>query len=163
MTAALAIVLILVGLPLLAWWVGGRRFWSRLRPGAEPDPWGDVVRTHRLSPSEAPRVAHAVPRGAALDEPRLRAAAVDWARRLIEQEPIRWPTRGPGGSSRAPPSSGSCASSDCSPLGADRPPRGRELGDGARSTQASSSGSAAGVRRYLRRAVERNQDQPATA
>jgi hypothetical protein len=91
-TAALAIVLILVGLPLLAWWVGRRRFWSRLRPGAEPDPWGDVVRTHRLSASEAPRVAHAVPRGAALDEPRLRAAAVDWARRLIEQETIRWPT-----------------------------------------------------------------------
>ena len=92
MTAGVTIVLILVGLPLLAWWLGGRRFWSRLRPGAERDPWGDVVRTHRLSPSEAPRVAHAVPRGVALDQPHLRAAAVDWAERLMEQETVRWPT-----------------------------------------------------------------------
>jgi hypothetical protein len=91
-TAGVIIVLILVGLPLLAWWLGGRRFWSRLRPGAERDPWGDVVRRHRLSPSEAPRVAHAVPRGMALDDPRLRAAAVDWAERLRDQETVRWPT-----------------------------------------------------------------------
>ncbi len=92
MTAGVTIVLILVGLPLLAWWVGGRRFWSRLRPGAEPDPWREVVQQHRLSASEAPRVAHAVPRGVALEDPRLRAAAVDWAERLMEQETVRWPT-----------------------------------------------------------------------
>ena len=86
------IVLILVGLPLLAWWLGSRRFWSRLRPGAEADPWREVVRRHRLSSADAPRVAHAVPRGLALDDPRLRAAAVDWAERLLEQETVRWPT-----------------------------------------------------------------------
>ena len=92
MTAGVTIILILVGLPLLAWWLGGRAFWSRLRPGAERDPWGDVVRRHRLSQSDAPRVAHAVPRGVALDQPHLRAAAVDWAERLLEQETVRWPT-----------------------------------------------------------------------
>ncbi|SDE55275.1 hypothetical protein SAMN05660485_01054 [Blastococcus fimeti] len=92
MTAVLAILLILVGLPLLAYWLGGRGVWSRLRPGAEADPWRDVVRRHRLSSSDAPRVAHAVPRGLALAEPHLRQAAVDWAERLIEQESVRWPT-----------------------------------------------------------------------
>jgi len=90
-TAGLIIVLILVGLPLLAWWVGGRSFWSRLRPAADRDAWRELVQRHGLSSSDAPRVAHAAPRGMALDEPRLRAAAVDWAGRLIEQETVRWP------------------------------------------------------------------------
>ena len=84
--AVLVVVLILVGLPLLAWWLGGRRFWSRLRPGAEPDPWRDAVRRHGLSPAEASRLAREVPRGAEFQEPRLRRAAVDWAGTLLEQE-----------------------------------------------------------------------------
>lgn len=96
MVAGLTVVLILVGLPLLAWWVGGRGFWSRLRPGAEADPWRDLVQRHRLSPVDAPRVAHAVPRGLELAEPHLRAAAVDWAERLIEQETVRWPRSAKG-------------------------------------------------------------------
>ena len=91
MTAGVTIVLILVGLPLLAWWLGGRTFWSRLSPRAFSDPWRDLVTQHRLSAADASRVAHAVPRGMALAQPHLRVAAVDWARRLIEQETLRWP------------------------------------------------------------------------
>jgi hypothetical protein len=34
--AVIVVVAILLGLPLLAWWVGSRRVWSRLRPGAIP-------------------------------------------------------------------------------------------------------------------------------
>ncbi|MFW3171446.1 hypothetical protein [Geodermatophilus sp. CPCC 206100] len=92
MTAALiAALTIAVGLPLLAWWVGGRRFWGRLRGSAVPDPWRDLVQRHRLSAAEAARIATEVPRGRPLDEPRLRRAAVDWATRLLEQEAVRGP------------------------------------------------------------------------
>jgi hypothetical protein len=86
-TAAWVIIALLVlGVPLLAWWIGGRRVWSRLRPGAEPDPWRDAVRRHGLSPAEAARLAREVPRGCEFDDPRLRQAAVDWAGTLLEQE-----------------------------------------------------------------------------
>ena len=74
-----AIGLIGLGLPLLAWWIGGRRLWSRLRPGRESDPWGDTVRRHGLRPAEVARVRQAVTSGQELPDPRLRAAAVDWA------------------------------------------------------------------------------------
>lgn len=92
MTAPLVAVLaIAVGLPLLAWWVAGRPYWSRLRPGAEPDPWRDLVRRHGLSAGEAARIAADVPRGLRLPDPRLRRAAVDWARVLLGQEQVRLP------------------------------------------------------------------------
>ena len=91
MTAGVTILLLLVGLPLLAWWVGGRAFWSRLHPRAFSDPWRDLVTQHRLSAADASRVAHAVPRGMALEQPHLRSAAAAWGERLIEQETLRWP------------------------------------------------------------------------
>lgn len=92
MTAPLVAVLVIaVGLPLLAWWVAGRPYWSRLRPGAEPDPWRDLVRRHGLSAGEAARIAADVPRGLRLPDPRLRRAAVDWARELLGQEQVRLP------------------------------------------------------------------------
>ncbi|PWW24234.1 hypothetical protein JD79_03413 [Geodermatophilus normandii] len=89
MTAAVvSIVLLLVGLPLLAFWLGGRRFWSRLRPGRGPDPWGDLVRTHGLSAAEAAAVDAAVARGQRLDDERLRRAAVAHARQALSG--LRW-------------------------------------------------------------------------
>jgi hypothetical protein len=90
-TAALTtVLLILVGLPLLAWWVGGRSVWGRLKPGRDPDPWGDLVRRHRLTPAEQSRVGSAVNRGHALDDERLRAAAVDLARGQAVQLDVVW-------------------------------------------------------------------------
>lgn len=92
MTAPLVAVLVIaVGLPLLAWWVARRPYWSRLRPGAEPDAWRDLVRRHGLSAGEAARIAEDVPRGRRLPDPRLRRAAADWARQLLEQEQFRSP------------------------------------------------------------------------
>ncbi|WP_448609250.1 hypothetical protein [Geodermatophilus sp. URMC 60] len=92
MTAPLiAVLVIAVGLPLLAWCVARRPYWSRLRPGAEPDPWRDLVRRHGLSPGEAARIAADVPRGVRLPDPRLRRAAAEWARDLLAQEQVRLP------------------------------------------------------------------------
>jgi hypothetical protein len=81
--AAVSIVVLLVGLPLLAFWLGGLRSWSRLRPGRDADPWGDVVREHRLTAGEAATVTAAVNRGRRLEDERLRRAAVDLARQAL--------------------------------------------------------------------------------
>ncbi len=95
MTAAVvSIVLLLVGLPLLASWLGGRRFWSRLRPGRGPDPWGDLVRGHGLTAGEAARVQTAVSRGQRLDDERLRRAAADLAGSALSG--LRWRGSGRG-------------------------------------------------------------------
>lgn len=92
MTAGiLAVLVIAVGLPLLAVWTARRPHWSRLRWGAEPDPWQDLVRRHGLSAGEAARIATDVPRGRRMAEPRLRRAAADWARELLQQEQVRLP------------------------------------------------------------------------
>ena len=86
MTAAwLTIAVLLLGVPLAAWWLGGRRFWSRLRLGRERDPWGDVVRRHRLTPGESAQLSRDVPKGTRYDEDRLRAAAVDLAQLELGQ------------------------------------------------------------------------------
>ena len=83
-------VLIAAGLPLLGWRVGSRRFWSRLRPGRGPDPWGHFVRRHGLSVRDAHQVASAVEGGRQLSDPRLRRAAVDMADEALREG---WPTR----------------------------------------------------------------------
>lgn len=85
-----SIVFLLVGLPLLAWWVGGRHFWGRLQPGAEADSWGDYVRRHRLTAAEQIRIKSAVSRGQALDDERLRLAAVDLAEQTRDQLRLTW-------------------------------------------------------------------------
>ena len=83
MTGAwVALAVLLVGLPLTAWWLGGRRFWNRLEPGSEPDRYRELVRRHALRPTEAAEVESAVTWGRELQDPRLRAAAVDWAQTM---------------------------------------------------------------------------------
>ena len=108
MTAGiLAVLVIAVGLPLLAVWTARRPHWSRLRWGAEPDPWRDLVRRHGLSAGEASRIAADVPRGRRLHEPRLRRAAVDWARELSSRSGSGYrATPGPAGWSWSSSSSG---------------------------------------------------------
>ncbi len=88
MTGAwVAVGLLLLGLPLLAWWVGGRRFWARLERLAGSDLYREMVLRHRLRPAEIAQVEGAVTWGRELQDPRLRAAVVDWARTLrAEQE-----------------------------------------------------------------------------
>jgi hypothetical protein len=93
-TAAwLTVAVLVIGLPLFAWWLGARGFWARLRPGAEQDPWRDAVRRHGLSTAEAAQLAREVTRGHEFEDPRLRRAAVDWAGTLLAQERPRPRTR----------------------------------------------------------------------
>lgn len=97
--AIIAVLTILLGLPLMAWWVSRRRVWSRLQAGADPDPWGDAMRRFGLTPGETAQVESAVTWGRRLDDERLRRAAVEWSRQLIEQaEARRRPTRDQDGS-----------------------------------------------------------------
>ena len=95
MTVAwLAVLFLLVVVPLVAWWVGGRPFWRRLSPCAEPDLYRELVRRHSLSPTDAAQVEGAVTWGRELSDPRLRAAVVDWARslqRLARERSARHP------------------------------------------------------------------------
>ena len=83
-------LLLLLGLALLAWWLGGRRSWGRLQPGRPVDPWGDLVRRHRLSATEQVQVQHAVSSGHALEDARLRRAAVDLAEQTSSQLRLSW-------------------------------------------------------------------------
>jgi hypothetical protein len=70
----------LVALPALAWWTGRRPRWDRLTPHREPDVYRELVRRHALRPAEAAEVENAVTWGRELQDPRLRAAVVDWVR-----------------------------------------------------------------------------------
>jgi hypothetical protein len=98
-TAAWLIIgLLVLGLPLFAFWVGGRRSWVRIealhQDAMQQD--RDWTTRHRLSPADAAAVQKAVVWGRALDDPRLRAAAVDRlrtdlaARRTWQERHPRW-------------------------------------------------------------------------
>jgi hypothetical protein len=57
MTAAWVTIAVLVlAVPVLAFWLGGRRFWGRLSPGAEADPWRETMHRLGLSPQEMAKV-----------------------------------------------------------------------------------------------------------
>jgi hypothetical protein len=82
--------LLVLGAPLLAWWIGGRRVWARLDARAADNPWTDAVRRHRLTPGESAQVTEAVGHGRALQDPRLRAAAVELAEFTLGQLSPSW-------------------------------------------------------------------------
>lgn len=93
--SVVAVLLVLVGLPLLLWWAAGlfRRDGS-VAVRREAHPRTAATEAHGLTSGEADRVARAVTWGRALDDPRLRAAAVDWAQRVEAREQRRrerWP------------------------------------------------------------------------
>lgn len=92
--AFVTIAVLLVGLPALAWWVSGRAFWGRLRPGRDDDPYGDMVRKHHLSTAGIVRVESAMRTGTRLESPSERVAVVDWARTILDQRAAR-PNRTP--------------------------------------------------------------------
>ena len=85
MTAGAWITLaaIAVGLPVLAWFIGGRRFWTTIRGRVPRNPQAEITRRYELSPAEVHRVRSALKHGQGLDEPRLRAATTDWAHEVL--------------------------------------------------------------------------------
>lgn len=83
--AWVTIVLLLLGLPLLAWWLGGRRFWGRLESRSAEYEGAAVMRRHGLTGTEAAQVVDAVTGGRALEDPRQRAAAVELAQLTLDR------------------------------------------------------------------------------
>jgi hypothetical protein len=85
-TAAwVTIALLVLGVPLLAWWIGSRRFWTRLEVRSGADPASAIMRHHGLSTGQAAAVGTAVMRGQALEGSRQRAAAVELAQLTLDQ------------------------------------------------------------------------------
>jgi hypothetical protein len=83
MTAAwIAIAVIGLGVPLGAWWIGGRPLWARSDQRARRalQAHREWIARHELSSGEAAEVQRAITRGGVLDDGRLRAAAVEEAR-----------------------------------------------------------------------------------
>ncbi|MGY1705502.1 hypothetical protein ACI79C_13105 [Geodermatophilus sp. SYSU D00697] len=77
-------VLLLVGVPLLAWWVARRRFWSRQSAPLEPHVSRELIARHGLAPAEYALVDRAATWGREVSDDRLRAAVVDLAAQRVE-------------------------------------------------------------------------------
>jgi hypothetical protein len=77
----IAVVVLAVGVPIAAVWVGRRPFWAAHRARTDGDPWPAILREHSLTAEETHRVARAVQWGNRLPEERLRRAVADWALR----------------------------------------------------------------------------------
>jgi len=90
-TAAwVTIVLLVLGMPLLAFWLGGRRVWARIEARGASDPAAEIMRRYGLSTREAGEVVSAVTRGEALADPGQRAAAVELAELTLRNLYPRW-------------------------------------------------------------------------
>jgi hypothetical protein len=83
--AWIAIVVIVVGLPLGAWWLGGRPVWARSdeRARRAVEVHREWTARHRLSSGDETEIQGAIVRGRVLEDARLRAAAVEEARRQL--------------------------------------------------------------------------------
>ena len=84
------IALLVFGLPLLAWWIGSRRIWSRVELRSGTDPAAAIFRRHGLTHAQSATVTSAVTWGRALDDPAERAAAADLARLTLDQLHPSW-------------------------------------------------------------------------
>jgi hypothetical protein len=86
MTAVVILVVFFVGVAVLFVALSRPRFrdgrWGRPRE----DHWGDWMRRHHLSAGEAGNVSNGVTKGLRYTDPRLRAAAVDWAGTILRTE-----------------------------------------------------------------------------
>ena len=92
----IVVVVLAVGLPLLAWWVGGRRFWNRAYSTETGELYRRMVREHGLRPAEIAQVEGALTWGRELQDARLRTAVVVWAQELqraAEERRRRHPRR----------------------------------------------------------------------
>jgi uncharacterized membrane protein YqjE len=87
-----AAMLVLVAVPLLTWWVGGRGSW-REPPTADAYVPLQMARRHGLRPAELPVVERAASWGREMRDDRQRAAVVELAQRQVR----------PGRARRLPP------------------------------------------------------------
>ena len=97
--ALVGALVLLVGLPLLAWRVSRWQRWSDLRPGAGDDPWVDVQRRHHITPLEMQQaMAYLGSREQRwrlpIEDPVLRAVVVDWETWELERAEARAARRG---------------------------------------------------------------------
>lgn len=88
--ALIVVAVILVGLPLAAWWVGNRRFWGRLRPSPTPVLQDDLRSRLGLTAPELTQARQAAHSGRTLTEPRMRAATVEVARDSLARTGRQW-------------------------------------------------------------------------
>jgi hypothetical protein len=91
--AVILIVAFLLGLPLLAWWLGSRPVLARHDADAmaavRTGPWASLVRERGLTWQQANQVRDAVARGREVQDERLRPVAVAWARYRLDQDTWR--------------------------------------------------------------------------
>lgn len=89
------VLVIAVGLPLLAWWVGSRPRWSREHAATMDAQAAQsaLVRRHELSRDERAIVEKAATWGTAVPDTRLRSAVVEWAQLAQDAEASRPPLR----------------------------------------------------------------------
>jgi hypothetical protein len=84
-------VVVLVGIPWFAWWVGRRRFWSRQSSLLDPHVSRELIARHGLRPTDFALVERAATWGREVSGDRLRAAVVDLAARKVEAAGRRRP------------------------------------------------------------------------
>jgi hypothetical protein len=85
-TAWLVLVLAAFVVLLAAIWLGSIRYWANLNGPDQRALYRRMVSEHALDRSERREVQEAMAGGAGLDDPRLRAAVVDWSQRALARD-----------------------------------------------------------------------------